>query len=66
MNFKDRFYIILAGIFIASLITCNLIANKFVTVNLGFKVFIVSHVELLQVTSRSSPCTARGRGKRIP
>lgn len=42
MNFKDRFYIILAGIFIASLITCNLIANKFVTVNLGFKVFIVS------------------------
>ena len=42
MNFKDRFYIILAGIFIASLVTCNLIANKFVTVNLGFKVFIVS------------------------
>ena len=42
MNFKDRFYIILAGIFIASLITCNLIANKFVTVNLGFKVFIIS------------------------
>ena len=42
MNFKDRFYIILAGIFLASLVTCNLIANKFVTVNLGFKVFIVS------------------------
>jgi hypothetical protein len=42
MNFKDRFYILLAGIFIASLVTCNLIANKFVTVNLGFKVFIVS------------------------
>jgi hypothetical protein len=42
MNFKDRFYIILAGIFIASLITCNLIANKFVTINLGFKVFIIS------------------------
>ena len=42
MNFKDRFYIILLGIFIASLVTCNLIANKFVTVNLGFKVFIVS------------------------
>ena len=42
MNFKDRFYIILAGIFIASLVTCNLIANKFVTVNLGFKIFIVS------------------------
>ncbi len=42
MKFKDQFYIILAGIFIASLVTCNLIANKFVTVNLGFKVFIVS------------------------
>ena len=42
MNFKDRLYIILLGIFIASLVTCNLIANKFVTVNLGFKVFIVS------------------------
>jgi hypothetical protein len=42
MNLKDRFYIILLGIFIASLVTCNLIANKFVTVNLGFKVFIVS------------------------
>ena len=42
MKFKDQFYIILSGIFIASLVTCNLIANKFVTVDLGFKVFIVS------------------------
>ncbi|HIB05775.1 MAG TPA: VUT family protein, partial [Candidatus Marinimicrobia bacterium] len=25
MNFKDRFYLILAGIFIASLVSCNLI-----------------------------------------
>ena len=41
-KFKDQFYLILAGIFIASLVTCNLIANKFVTVDLGFKVFIVS------------------------
>ena len=38
----DKVYIILAGIFVASLITCNLIANKFVEVNLGFHVFIVS------------------------
>lgn len=38
----DRLYLILAGLFIASLITCNLIANKFVTVDLGFKVFILS------------------------
>ena len=42
MKFKDNFYMILSGIFIASLVTCNLIANKFVTVDLGFKVFIVS------------------------
>ena len=42
MKFRDQFYIILSGIFIASLVTCNLIANKFVTVDLGFKVFIVS------------------------
>ena len=42
MKFKDRFYLILVAIFIASLVTCNLIANKFVTVDLGFKVFIVS------------------------
>ena len=41
-NFKDQFYLVLSGIFIASLVTCNLIANKFVTVDLGFKVFIVS------------------------
>ena len=42
MNFKEQFYIFLSAIFIASLVTCNLIANKFVTVDLGFKVFIVS------------------------
>ena len=41
-NFKDRFFLVLTGIFIASLVTCNLIANKFVTVDLGFKIFIVS------------------------
>ena len=41
-NFKDQFYLVLSGVFIASLVTCNLIANKFVTVDMGFKVFIVS------------------------
>lgn len=35
-------FLILAALFIAALITCNLIANKFVTVDLGFKTFIVS------------------------
>ena len=39
---KEYFYHILSAVFIASLVTCNLIANKFVTVDLGFKVFIVS------------------------
>lgn len=29
MNFKDRLYLILAGIFIASLVSCNLIFQKF-------------------------------------
>ena len=41
-KFKDQFFLVLSGIFIASLVTCNLIANKFVTVDFGFKVFIVS------------------------
>lgn len=35
-------YLILAALFIAALITCNLIANKFVTVDFGFKSFVVS------------------------
>ena len=42
MKFKDQLYIILVGIFIASLVTCNLIANKFVEIDLGFYVFTVS------------------------
>jgi uncharacterized integral membrane protein (TIGR00697 family) len=42
VKFKEQFYVVLSAIFIASLITCNLIANKFVTVDLGFKVFVVS------------------------
>ena len=35
-------FICLVGIFIAALITCNLIANKFITIDLGFKVFVIS------------------------
>ncbi len=38
----DQLYIFLAALFIAALVTCNLIANKFVTVDLGFKSFIIS------------------------
>ena len=32
----------MAGLFLGSLVVCNLIANKFITVDLGFKVFILS------------------------
>lgn len=35
-------YLLLAALFIAALITTNLIANKFVTVDLGFKSFTIS------------------------
>jgi len=38
----ERLYYLLGALFIAALITCNLIANKFVTVDLGFKVFTIS------------------------
>jgi uncharacterized integral membrane protein (TIGR00697 family) len=38
----DFLYMALAAMFIASLVTTNLIANKFVTVDLGFKVFVIS------------------------
>lgn len=38
----DALYLLLAALFIAALVTCNLIANKFITVDLGFKTFIIS------------------------
>lgn len=37
-----RDYLILASLFVSALITCNLIANKFVSIDLGFKTFIIS------------------------
>ena len=39
---SGRVFLMLSAIFIASLVTCNLIANKFVEIDLGFHVFIVS------------------------
>lgn len=39
---SEVLYLWLAALFIAALITCNLIANKFVSINLGFKTFIIS------------------------
>ena len=38
----SRIYLLLAALFITALVTCNLIANKFVTVDLGFKTFVIS------------------------
>lgn len=35
-------YLLLAALFISALITCNLIANKFVSVDLGFRKFVIS------------------------
>jgi uncharacterized integral membrane protein (TIGR00697 family) len=37
-----RLYLLLAGLFVTALITCNLIANKFLTVDLGFTTFTLS------------------------
>lgn len=38
----DHLYLFLASLFITALIVCNLIANKFVLVDLGFKTFRIS------------------------
>ncbi len=38
----DWYYLILGGLFIAALVCCNMIANRFIEVDLGFKVFIIS------------------------
>jgi uncharacterized integral membrane protein (TIGR00697 family) len=35
-------FLVLASLFLASLVVCNLIASKFLTVDLGFKVFTLS------------------------
>ncbi|MFK7740697.1 MAG: queuosine precursor transporter [Planctomycetota bacterium] len=38
----DFVFLALAAVFLSSLVVCNLIANKFLTVDLGFKVFTLS------------------------
>ncbi|HAB32308.1 MAG TPA: hypothetical protein DCL07_07245 [Cryomorphaceae bacterium] len=35
-------YVLLAGLFTAALVACNLVANKFIEVDLGFHTFIIS------------------------
>lgn len=37
-----KIYLYLAAIFIAALVVCNLIANKFISIDLGFKTFVIS------------------------
>ena len=39
---SKKIYLYLAATFIAALVVCNLIANKFITINLGFKTFVIS------------------------
>ena len=39
---SKKIYLYLAAIFIAALVVCNLIANKFITIELGFKTFVIS------------------------
>jgi uncharacterized integral membrane protein (TIGR00697 family) len=38
----DQLYLLLATLFITALIACNLIANKFIVIDLGFKTFTLS------------------------
>lgn len=38
----NNLFLLLSALFIAALIVCNLIANKFIEINLGFKTFIIS------------------------
>ena len=38
----DFVFLVLAAVFLSSLVTCNLIANQVLTVDLGFKVFTLS------------------------
>jgi uncharacterized integral membrane protein (TIGR00697 family) len=39
---RERAFVHLAALFIAALVVCNLVAQKFVTVDLGFHVFTIS------------------------
>ena len=38
----DNLYLLLSALFVTSLIACNLIANKFIEIDLGFKIFVIS------------------------
>ncbi len=38
----QQIYLFLAALFITALVACNLIANKFISIDLGFKTFVIS------------------------
>ncbi len=66
----ERIYLLLAAIFIGALVVTNLIANKFITLDLGFKVFILSAGALpypitFLVTDLLSEIYGRDRANRV-
>ncbi|QTN37659.1 queuosine precursor transporter [Cryomorphaceae bacterium] len=38
----QQIYLFLAALFVTALVACNLIANKFISIDLGFKTFVIS------------------------
>jgi len=66
----DFTFLVLAALFLSSLVTCNLIANKFLTVDLGFKEFTLSAGALpypvtFLVTDLLSELYGRRRANRV-
>ena len=66
----EAVYLLLATMFTGSLVVCNLIANKFLTVDLGFKVFTLSAGALpypvtFLVTDLLSEIYGRKRANRV-
>lgn len=61
----DFLFLVLASLFLAALVVCNLIANKFVTVDLGCKVFVVSAGSLpYPITFLATDLLSEGYGRR--
>lgn len=66
----ERGYLLLASLFIGALVVTNLVANKFLTVDLGFKVFVLSGGALpypltFLVTDLLSEIYGRRRANRV-
>lgn len=63
-------YLALAGVFLTSLVVCNLVANKFITLDLGFRTFTISAGALpypitFLVTDLLSELFGRKRANRV-